>query len=147
MFVFSGCETLFMLSMAMSYFYSWQVYSDPDANGVSENDEVMACDLKEVIDSSIESFKSGFNRCCQSPLLLSVMTSVQPLTDRLEKFTGRGGNLRATGFSKKYDRLDGDEEASLNHFEVESPQKDVRQRQQLQDLINESDSSDEDNSN
>ena len=27
MFLFSICETVFMSSMAMSYFYSWQTYS------------------------------------------------------------------------------------------------------------------------
>lgn len=61
MFIFSACETLFMFSMAMSYFYSWQVYSDPEANGISEHDEVVACDFREVVDALIESFKRSFN--------------------------------------------------------------------------------------
>lgn len=68
---------------------------------------------------------------------------------QLERVTGRGGNLRASGFKKKFDDDDRDEEASLAPLEVEEATSPTREEPEmkLNDLINESDSSDEDDSN
>lgn len=51
MFQFAICEALFMVSMGFSYFFSWQVYSDPNySQHVAQKPEVIAVDLKEVFD-------------------------------------------------------------------------------------------------
>lgn len=58
MFTFAICEASFMVSMGMSYFYSWQVYSDPGGQlKEGEVPEVVACDLKEVVTVTVEQIK------------------------------------------------------------------------------------------
>ena len=71
----------------------------------------------------------------------------------MEGFTGRGGNLNATQFRKKYDESELDEETNLNsHFEISTDNTTEIKKEvdspglKLNDLINESDSSDDEES-
>jgi len=57
MFVFSAWETLFMVSMAMSYFYSWQTYS-------LESAEVNPVELSEVVRHTAAELRSGRQWIC-----------------------------------------------------------------------------------
>ena len=59
MFCFSACETLFLLSMAMSYFYSWQTYSFDET-------EVVAVDMRDVMKHSKIIAKYYWRRMCMS---------------------------------------------------------------------------------
>jgi hypothetical protein len=76
------------------------------------------------------------------------MKNIEPAVSKMESYTGRGGNLNVTGFRKKFD--DTDEETTLkSHLEVEEvgegkERKSSSPELKLKDLINESDSSDED---
>ena len=106
-----------MVSMALSYFYSWQVYSDPSNPEVSEKDEVVACDLKEVAEQTLEQIRESYDKCCASEGLKRIMMTVQPLVQKMEGLTGRGGNLRDHSLSKKYD--DPQQQKSSSHFEVD----------------------------
>ena len=79
------------------------------------------------------------------------MKNIEPAVSKLEGYTGRGGHLSVTGFRKKFDDGDTDEETNLrSHLEVEEVASQQPERKsaspelKLNDLINESDSSDED---
>jgi len=59
MFFFSVWETLFLLSMAMSYFYSWQTYSNNDH--VPEDDmEFEGSKSQPKVECTPVSFKEAF---------------------------------------------------------------------------------------
>jgi len=71
----------------------------------------------------------------------------------MESYAGRGGNLNATQFRKKFDESEMDEETNLkSHFEVSTENTEKiddtvhSPEMKLNDLINESDSSDDEES-
>lgn len=48
------------------------------------------------------------------------MKNIEPAVSKMESYTGRGGNLNVTGFRKKHDDVETDEETNLqSHLEVE----------------------------
>lgn len=88
MFFFSACETLFMISMAMSYFYSWQTYSvDPH--------EVEPVDFWGAMKDSSDHMSFIFRYINNTRLCLTISRIIEPISSRLETIFGRGGNLAA----------------------------------------------------
>ena len=81
MFLFSICETVFMSSMAMSYFYSWQTYSvsqdslnrkSHSSMSSAERDkqrpEVVEVGFRDVLFETIDDLQVLFNNILQTEL-------------------------------------------------------------------------------
>ena len=90
MFIFSIWESLFLVSMALGFFYSWQTYSQIE-------NEVNDMTLREVYYSTIVDMKQAYDKLCFSTTLGKIMFFVSPVMEKLEQITGRGGNLRYNG--------------------------------------------------
>lgn len=75
MFLFTASETLFMVSMAMCYFFSYQTYSveHPYKNPKNQNDVILAVTVSEVI---------------MAKLGVNVESMFTPVTSRLEQMFG-----------------------------------------------------------
>lgn len=86
MFLFSVWESLFLISMALGFFFSWQTYS-------RVKDEVHEVTLQEVYTEVIDNFGAAYDRICTSKAVGAFMKVIQPLLDKLEEITGRGGIL------------------------------------------------------
>jgi hypothetical protein len=86
MFIFAVWETLFLTSMALGFFYSWQTYSKME-------DEVEEVALREVWADSVEGLKRCLDTLCMSRPIQIIMYALQPILDKLEKMTGPGGYL------------------------------------------------------
>lgn len=97
MFIFSVWESVFLVSMAFGFFYSWQTYCEMD-------NEIEPTTLMEVFQQTKEGLGKIYRALCFSKSLGEFMSILTPPLDALEKFTGRGGNLRSGyGTDKKND--------------------------------------------
>ena len=103
MFLFSICETFFMVAMAMSNFYSWQTYSggyDPNSN---EEQELIPVGFRQVYAESLIEFQTRWKSMCGSNLCVKLQTICDPIFLKLEQFTGRGGIIGSMNRKFNYD--------------------------------------------
>ena len=119
MFVFSAWETLFMVSMAMSYFYSWQTYS-------IESAEVTPVELREVFRHTAMELRARREWICQTRICQGLHALCGPILAKLEGLFGRGGNL-AAGQRFTY-KGDGAEDDRMNSFSAGRVPASPRQR-------------------
>jgi len=91
MFLFSICETVFMVSMAMSNFYSWQTYSGGYDPNSKEDQELIPVGFRQVFAESLIKFQAKWKEMCSSNLCVKMQQVCDPVFSQLEQFTGRGG--------------------------------------------------------
>ena len=138
MFIYSIWESVFLVSMALGFFYSWQTYCKIEG-------EVEQLKLREVVKNTREDFAVFYDKLCMSQTLNKLMYWLAPLLEKLEHLTGRGGNLRYNG---SYDYLrakknDPEEGVQLQGKELDEDEE--IKNTNLNELLH-SDSSDEDES-
>ena len=92
MFVFSVFETVFMVGMALNFFYSWQSYSSTVQEG-EVMPEVVAIPLRQVADLILQNAQARWRHFISSGPIATTLNLVQPILKRLEQMTGRGGQL------------------------------------------------------
>lgn len=83
-------------------------------------DEVSEATLLEVYSSSFENFRFIYDKLCMSKVLTNVMMILQPMLDKLESLTGRGGNLNVGTFHKKNDQDDDEIQMSSKNNKFDS---------------------------
>ena len=91
MFVFSVFETVFMVATALNFFYSWQTYASASEPGSTP--EVIEVPLRSVSSYFLADLKSILGLVCECRPLSIFFDSMQPGLGRLERLTGRGGNM------------------------------------------------------
>ena len=97
MFMFSIFETIFMCSMSMSFFYSWQTYSIEDSKSLSSAErekhkpEVIEVGFREVLIKTGDLVSENVNYVIGSSFCEKCKTFLDPILSRLEDITGRGG--------------------------------------------------------
>jgi hypothetical protein len=104
MFLFTASESLFMISMAMSYFFSYQTYSidDFNPNGAEKKncDVVVGVTMTEVV-KEVTGSMTGISI---TKLLgcLRGYSALEPIAQRIELMSGRLPD--AEGARKKFDK-------------------------------------------
>lgn len=105
MFMFSICETIFMCSMSMSFFYSWQTYSHEDGKAMSSAErekhkpEVIEAGFREVLVSTGDFLSEKANQLLRSGFCEKCKIVLDPILGKLEGLTGRGGNMTQGQYS------------------------------------------------
>jgi len=109
MFFYTASETLFLISMAMTYFYSWQTYS-------ADIGEVVDVQYTRVLQEVFSDFKAVIGVIMSTFVCRRVMEVV----GKMEQIAGKGGHM-ASGQSKQdYDNIGYSEVAKFeDNFEDE----------------------------
>jgi hypothetical protein len=101
---FTASETLFMVSMACCYFYSWQTYAveddtlgDNPYNGQEELSPelkpVVAVEMKEAVIGMWQGFSYMMSATGSTLLVNKFMVYFQPINDKFETLFGQGGSF------------------------------------------------------
>lgn len=107
--MFTASETLFMVSMALCYFYSWQTYSvemtseqqQSYSKGILHKDLIVAVHILEVIEATAGSIGNSLSILSRSSACQRVGQLFEPLVQRFQLFMIRRGNGPETkGYSQ-----------------------------------------------
>lgn len=131
MLVFSASETLFMVSMALCYFYSWQTYSveltaqeqQQYARGGCSSassmnkDVIVAVHISEVLHAMTCSFINCLSIIAQTRLCQMLASLFEPLIQRFQLFMIRNSpESKGYGQIKKDLHYDGVESHQFNNY-------------------------------
>lgn len=121
MFFFTASETLFMVSMALCYFYTWQTYSlnDEQLNEVeiSYVHDVYPVEYGEAVRHMMRRFNVCGDSIMRTSLCVRIQQICEPVLNKLETVTGFGGNLNS-GSSKRNSKKNGSDRDGYENLDM-----------------------------